>query len=220
MRDINFDVTGEQRKALVRAMSEIWGENAVYQGAPSFSYAIDGYTVSRSGVVSCPDSATSGEVRQLIAALRDRGFSPMCAEEDKATVFIVEMPREGFSEDDYGKLQMIIASKAALLKKAIGTESLEIEMSREKLFFPWFTLHDLEGEVDAYTKLIAALYNMAKTQKRVVARARETPNEKFAMRLFLVRLGFIGDKYKAARKFLLRNLTGNSSWRDGHPPKH
>ena len=107
-----------------------------------------------------------------------------------------------------------------MLKKAIGTETLEIEMSQEKLFFPWFTLHDLVGEADAYTKLIAALYNMAKTQKRVVARARETPNEKFAMRLLLVRLGFIGDKYKAARKFLLRNLTGNSSWKDGHPPKH
>lgn len=219
MRDINFDVTGEQRRALVRAMSETLGEDATYQGAPTFAYTVDGYSVSRNGVVSCPDSATSEEVRQLIAALRDRGFSPVHTE-GKATVFIVEMPREGFSEDDYGKLQMIIASKAALLKKAIGTETLEIEMSREKLFFPWFTLHDLEGEVDAYTKLIAALYNMAKTQKRVVARARETPNEKFAMRLFLVRLGFIGDKYKAARKFLLRNLTGNSSWRDGHPPKH
>jgi hypothetical protein len=219
MRDIDFNVVGERRKLLVRAMSEILGEDAVYQGAPSFSYTVDGYTISRNGVVSCPDSVTSEEVHQLIAALQARGFSPIHTE-SKAAMFTVEMPRDGFSEDAYGRLQKIIASKAALLKKAIGTETLEIEMSQEKLFFPWFTLHDLEGEADAYTKLIAALYNMAKTQKRVVARARETPNEKFAMRLLLVRLGFIGDKYKAARKFLLRNLTGNSSWKDGHPPKH
>lgn len=219
MRDIDFNVVGERRKLLVRAMSEILGEDAVYQGAPSFSYTVDGYTISRNGVVSCPDSVTSEEVHQLIAALQARGFSPIRTG-SKAAMFTVEMPRDGFSEDAYGRLQKIIASKAALLKKAIGTETLEIEMSQEKLFFPWFTLHDLEGEADAYTKLIAALYNMAKTQKRVVARARETPNEKFAMRLLLVRLGFIGDKYKAARKFLLRNLTGNSSWKDGHPPKH
>ena len=43
-------------------------------------------------------------------------------------------------------------------------------------------------------------------------------NEKLAMRLFLVRLGFIGDEYKNARKILLKNLTGNSSWKSGRPP--
>lgn len=46
-----------------------------------------------------------------------------------------------------------------------------------------------------------------------------TDNEKFAMRLFLIRLGFIGDEYKTARRILLRNLTGNSSWRSGHRPE-
>ena len=39
------------------------------------------------------------------------------------------------------------------------------------------------------------------------------------MRLFLVRLGFIGDEYKTARKILLRNLTGNSSWKAGQQPE-
>ena len=44
-------------------------------------------------------------------------------------------------------------------------------------------------------------------------------NAKFTMRLFLIRLGFIGDEYKTARKILLRNLTGNSSWKSGHRPE-
>ena len=60
---------------------------------------------------------------------------------------------------------------------------------------------------------------MAKEQKRVVAKECATDNEKFAMRLFLIRLGFIGDEYKTARRILLRNLTGNSSWRSGHRPE-
>ena len=38
------------------------------------------------------------------------------------------------------------------------------------------------------------------------------------MRLFLVQLGFIGDEYKVARKILLKNLSGNSSWKAGHAP--
>lgn len=60
---------------------------------------------------------------------------------------------------------------------------------------------------------------MAKGQKRVVAKECAADNEKFAMRLFLIRLGFIGDEYKTARRILLRNLTGNSSWRSGHRPE-
>ena len=95
MRDIDFNVVGERRKLLVRAMSEILGEDAVYQGAPSFSYTVDGYTISRNGVVSCPDSVTSEEVHQLIAALQARGFSPIRTG-SKAAMFSVEMPRDGF----------------------------------------------------------------------------------------------------------------------------
>lgn len=34
MNSFNYNVTGQQRKALVRAVSEILGEDAIYQGAP------------------------------------------------------------------------------------------------------------------------------------------------------------------------------------------
>ena len=36
-------------------------------------------------------------------------------------------------------------------------------------------------------------------------------------RCFLLRLGFIGDEYKAARKILLRNLTGSGAFKNGTP---
>lgn len=241
MSNFNYSVTGERRKALVRAVSEILGEDAVYQGAPSFAYSVDGYTVSRDGLVTCPDAATREEIDRLIDALKEQGFTPESVSEDNIpgsvsgnstsenasdntpaddnNGFSVEMPRAGFSEEAYGNLQKIIASKAALLKKVLGTDSLEVETSDEKLIFPWFTLRGLDGEADAYIRLVSALYNMAKKQKRVTAKERYSENEKFTMRLFLIRLGFIGNEYKTARKILLRNLTGNGSWKSGHAPE-
>ena len=45
---INYNVTGADRKALVRAMVELLGEPPVYQGAPSFAYAV-GRLPSRQG---------------------------------------------------------------------------------------------------------------------------------------------------------------------------
>jgi len=241
MSNFNYNVTGEKRKELVRAISEILGEDASYQGAPSFAFKIDGYIVSRDGLVTCPDTAAREEIDRLVDALREQGFTPENVPEgntpesasvnvvsenvpenaatDDGNRFSVEMPRAGFSEEAYGNLQKIIASKAALLKKALGADSLDIETSEERLIFPWFTLHGLDGEADAYTRLVSALYHMAKNQKRVTAKESDCDNEKFTMRLFLVRLGFIGDEYKTARRILLQNLTGNGSWKSGHAPE-
>ncbi|MCI1769954.1 MAG: virulence protein, partial [Mageeibacillus sp.] len=74
-------------------------------------------------------------------------------------------------------------------------------------------------EAKAYTEFIAAICQMSKEQKRVSATERPTDNEKFTFRVFLIRLGFIGDEYKVTRRILLRNLSGNSAWRNGAPKK-
>lgn len=218
MNALDYNASGEKRKQLVRVMSEILGEDAVYMGAPSFAYSIDGYTVSRNGLVTCPDTATHEEVAQLVAALREQGFTLENPKSD-STAFVVEMPRAGFTATALDNLKKIVASKAELFKRAIGTDTLEIVITEDRIRFPWFMLHGLDGEADAYTKLIAGICDMAKRQKRVVARERPITNDKFTMRVFLIRLGFIGPEYQTARTLLLRNLTGNSSWLAGSPPE-
>ena len=216
---LDYNVSGKKRKQLVRAMSEILGDDAIYQGAPTFAYRVDGYTISRNGEVTCPNTATHEEVTQLVGSLREQGFIPENVEND-STMFTVELPRAGFTATALDNLKRIVASKAELFKKAIGTDTVEIIVTEDVIQFPWFTLHDgLEGEADAYTKLIAGICDMAKRQKRVVARERPITNEKFTMRVFLIRLGFIGPEYQTARMLLLRNLTGNSSWLAGPPPE-
>lgn len=218
MNTLDYNVSGEKRKRLVRAMSEILGEDAVYQGAPSFAYQVDDYTVSRNGLVTCPDTATREEIIQLVGTLREQGFVLENFEDD-SSVFTVEMPRTGFTATALDNLKKIVASKAELFKRAIGAETLEIVITEDRVRFPWFTLHGLEGEADAYMRLITGICDMAKRQKRVVARERTITNYKFTMRVFLIRLGFIGPEYQTARTLLLRNLTGNSSWLAGPPPE-
>ena len=39
------------------------------------------------------------------------------------------------------------------------------------------------------------------------------------MRTWLLRLGFIGEEYKADRKILLKNLTGSSAFKNGAKKK-
>ena len=53
----------------------------------------------------------------------------------------------------------------------------------------------------------------AKEAKRVTAKEKDTDNDKYAFRCFLLRLGFIGDEFKGARKILLSRLSGNSAFK-------
>ena len=51
--------------------------------------------------------------------------------------------------------------------------------------------------------------------KRVTMKEEKMENEKYEFRCFLLRLRFIRDEYKVARKVLLRHLSGNSAWKSG-----
>lgn len=138
---------------------------------------------------------------------------------DSSDILTIEVPDNGFTPEAKENIRKIVASKKTVLEKALESDGLPIVEKDGKITFPWFTLHGIDGEADAYSRLVTAICKMAKEQKRVTATEKPIENEKFTMRLFLIRLGFIGDEYKTARKILLRNLSGNASWKSGHKPE-
>lgn len=75
------------------------------------------------------------------------------------------------------------------------------------------TLH--AGKVKAYILLALALNNQALTQKKASNRKSQEENEKFAMRIYLNRIGFIGPEYKNYREHLIKHLDGSAAWRYG-----
>jgi hypothetical protein len=216
--DVKYNVTGSERKALVGAISEILRREIEYKGAPTFAYAVSNYIVDKDGTLSCPDDNSREEVGNLIAALKERGYIPETLDSDNPNKLSIQMPKADFTEDAIENLRRIIASKETLIKKAIGADSLPVDITDDTLNFPWFTLNGSAGESDAYTRFIVALCQMAKTQRRITAKEKELENDKFTMRLFLIRLGFVGPEYKTARTILLKKLTGNGSFKNGQRP--
>ena len=71
------------------------------------------------------------------------------------------------------------------------------------------------GKVRAYIVLALALNHQALTQKSASSRKVQSENEKFAMRVYLNRIGFIGDEFKSCREHLYLHLDGNAAWRYG-----
>ena len=71
------------------------------------------------------------------------------------------------------------------------------------------------GQLKSYIQLCLALSAAAKAAKNASPRPQQTDNPKYAMRTWLLRLGFIGDEFKTAREILTRNLDGDAAFRHG-----
>lgn len=89
-----------------------------------------------------------------------------------------------------------------------------IRFDDEKLIFDGFGDALDTDHVQAFTNLAAAMNSMAITQKRVQAKDVDDSNEKYAMRVWLVRIGFGGADHKTDRRILLERLTGHTAFRN------
>ena len=69
------------------------------------------------------------------------------------------------------------------------------------------------GKIRSYIVLALALNNQALTQKCASAKKPQAENEKFAMRTYLNRIGFIGEKFANCREHLTTHLDGSAAWR-------
>ena len=222
----NFSVTGNDRKALVKAIADLTGDKAVYKFMPTCAYEIGDITVDKEGGVTGEDA---DKLERIIHSLIADGFTPEDTEEvestdeettaendDEATGLTVSLPLDKVA---VGNLTNLLIAKESLIKKALGIDDLGIVITEDTVSFPWFTEIPEPDAVKAYTHFIAALGKMSRDLKRISATEKEVDNEKYAFRCFLLRLGFIGNEYKAERKILLKNLSGNSSWKNGAPEK-
>lgn len=72
------------------------------------------------------------------------------------------------------------------------------------------------GKIRSYIVLALALNHQALTQKSASSRKNQEENEKFAMRTYLNRIGFIGEAYKNCREHLCKHLNGSAAWRFGN----
>lgn len=218
---LHFNVKGESRKAMVTAIEKEIGGKARYLGVPSCAYEIGNYTVGRNGELEFGDFDDIDEVAPIVdACVMATGITPAEWEENKyaeetevedAMELTVTIP---FTKVNVGNLTSLLEAKGSLIKDALGITDLQFEMNEDSVSFPWFSKVEPE-EAMTYTKFITAICEMTMKQKRITAKPKENENEKYAFRCFLLRLGFIGDEYKADRKLLLSKLNGSSAFKSG-----
>ncbi|MCR5369984.1 MAG: hypothetical protein K6E83_04685, partial [Clostridium sp.] len=89
-----------------------------------------------------------------------------------------------------------------------------LSFNEEQVIFDGFGVVRDADHLQTFMKLAAVMNKMAITQKRVQAREVNSENEKYALRVWLIRLGMNGAGYKEDRKRLMKNLTGHTAFRN------
>lgn len=211
--DIKFELKPKQRPKLAEEIATALHTVPCYQKAPSLAYKIGDCTLEKDGTLRVPDSMDRETVSSLLEHLKEKGFTGEAEQsEDRLTVSI---PKELFTPDALEKLAKLVENKGGLMARAFQADEIRLTVTEDAVSFPWFPFTASSDEAAAYTEFVEKLCRMARRVKRVSGKPTETDNDKYAFRCFLLRLGFIGNEYKATRKILLKNLTGNSAFRHG-----
>lgn len=229
----------ENRKELVKTLSEHFGESAVYLGPPTFAYRIGSITVDRDSKVILEDAAMEEEVRRV---LFQNDMTEDMEEQETENETQIKIPIGGMTPQGIVNLINMLHSKQYLLNRAVGRECVSIDDSiTEALAGQNFGdvqaavdfiteqggckgLHFAEGNIIftgfpqsadmmEYCRLAAAMVKRASEQKRVNPKQTIEENEKYYMRAWLVSIGFGGSEGKEVRNFFLKGLKGHTAFR-------
>ena len=237
---MRIETNAANRKDVVKAVSGILGEPSKYMGVPTCSYQIGNCTIDKKGAVETEDEKTA---ELVTAGLTEQGFigEPQPEADETAVSIPVEgMTAEGLKNLiflTHSKQYLINRAFAeevfripAELAEALGGT----EIPDAETFLQTFQSHaegcrgisfqdgkvtftlptaDAPDMIKAFTHLTAAMVQQAKEQKRISPKETIEENEKYYMRIWLLRLGFGGAEKKEIRDLLMKKLKGNSAFR-------
>ena len=237
---MRIETNAANRKDVVKAVSGILGQPSKYLGVPTCAYQIGDCTIDKKGAVETEDETTA---ELVTAGLTEQGFigNPE-PEADETTVSIpVEgMTAEGLKNLIFltHSKQYLINRAFAEEVFRIPAELVETLGSTEipdtETFLQTFQSHAEGGKgisfqdgkitftlptaddpdmIKAFTHLTAAMVRQAKEQKRISPKETIEENEKYYMRIWLLRLGFGGAEGKEIRDLLMKKLKGHSAFR-------
>ena len=72
---VNYNIQKEERKAMVGIVGKALGEKPAYCGAPSFSYKVGAFEITKEGSLCFDDSLDEATVAHVRTALREAGFT-------------------------------------------------------------------------------------------------------------------------------------------------
>lgn len=79
---VNYNIQKEERKAMVGIVGKVLETKPTYCGAPSFSYKVGAFEITKDGILCFDDAADEATVARVRTALREAGFTSEGGEDE------------------------------------------------------------------------------------------------------------------------------------------
>ena len=208
---IYIPVTGADRLAVTEITAKALNATLIYDGS---TYTANKWKIHRDRTLESPELTLENltEIQTLVRIMADNSLS---------ADGYMRIELLGITDETAQKTASLLKSKRALLQKAVQTDA-EIKCVHEHrtLTFPFYPATLEADRLSAFIALTVRLTEFAGALKYTTAKQKRPDSEKYAMRVFLVRIGLNGDDSKAVRKALLKHMNGDSAFRSGkqRPP--
>ena len=235
---MKFITTAPDRRTLVKAIAAHTGMEPSYVGPPTFNYTVGMITIDREGYVDVADE----QAADLKAFLIAKGWMEPEPEPEQPRIQIGVPAKDLTVANVTNLIYMLYSKQyllgkavgtacvriedavitrlqeytpenleayAELLRdfKALGDlEGLELEEGQLRMDFP------MAEDSTLWMLLMTKMIAFAKAAHRVYPQRQQPEAEKYFMRGWLLRMGFGGSGFKAARQALLKNLKGCSAF--------
>lgn len=242
---MKFFTTAPDRRTLVKAIAAHTGMEPSYIGPPTFNYTVGTIAVDREGYVDVPDE----QAADLKAFLIAKGWMEPEPEPEQPRIQIGVPAKDLTVANVTNLIYMLYSKQYLLGKAVgiacVRIEDTVITRLQEytpenleayaELLRDFEALGDLEGveleegqlrmdfpmaeDSTLWMLLMTKMVAFAKVAHRVYPQRQQPEAEKYFMRGWLLRMGFGGSDFKAARQALLKNLKGCSAFPDAEKAK-
>ena len=128
MKELHYNVTGQDRKELVGIISKVVGMKAVYKFMPTCAYVIAGITIEKDGTMVWDERTDQDTIEAVIIALAAAGFNPVKDEDEEETGLTIEQVK------DINRRMSIGEAKARRAKKEMVEANLRLVISIAKKY--------------------------------------------------------------------------------------
>lgn len=179
---VNYNIQKEERKAMVAVVSKVLDTKPAYCGAPTFSYKIGAFEITKDGSLCFDDAADEATVTRVRTALREAGFTSKdgeneafcgdtganepiqteAAEDELAAVETAEIePSQTEAVEDNVPVQMETPAEVIAMEEAVAEsdeDSLSISMPRR--LFTETALRNLDALLLSKGRLIRHAFDI------------------------------------------------------------
>lgn len=233
---MNIKTNASDRKALAKSLGDHLGIDIAYNGPPSFAYQVGDLLVERDGSISGPDDQVESirshleangwldrQVTQITVMVTTEGMTGtqlrnlIYSLHSKQYLLNRVLRRNAFVIND-SLVDIIGTAECDQAPQLLATIAEQenpmtgLTLDGEKATFT-FPSTEIPVKDAAMADLLERMVENAKTATRVNPAELTPENEKYYLRIWLLRLGFAGAESKEVRRALLDGLQGHTAFR-------